>query len=143
MKTRRDVLIFASIVEREAGNDKERPVIAGVFINRLKRGMKLQADPTVIYAITEGKYKLNRALTRTDLQIDSKYNTYKAEGLPPGPIACPGVASLEASVLPAKTNALYFVVDGTGGHSFSSTLEEHNMHVQKFRQRMKEQESKE
>ncbi len=139
LKTRRDVLIFASIVEREAGNDKERPLIAGVFINRLKRGMKLQADPTVIYAVTEGKYKLNRALTRTDLQIDSKYNTYKVEGLPPGPIACPGVASLEASVLPAKINALYFVVDGTGGHSFSSTLEEHNMYVQKFRQRLKVQ----
>ena len=139
LKTRRDVLIFASIVEREAGNEKERPLIAGVFINRLKRGMKLQADPTVIYAVTEGKYKLNRALTRTDLQIDSKYNTYKVEGLPPGPIACPGVASLEASVLPAKINALYFVVDGTGGHSFSSTLEEHNMYVQKFRQRLKVQ----
>jgi UPF0755 protein len=70
LKTRRDVLIFASIIEREAGNDKERPLIAGVFINRLKRGMKLQADPTVIYAVTEGKYKLTRALTRTDLQID-------------------------------------------------------------------------
>lgn len=139
LKTRRDVLIFASIIEREAGNDKERPLIAGVFINRLKKGMKLQADPTVIYAVTEGKYKLNRALTRIDLQIDSKYNTYKVEGLPPGPIACPGMASLEASVLPAKTNALYFVVDGAGGHSFSSTLEEHNMYVQKFRQRLKEQ----
>jgi len=139
LKTRKDVLIFASIVEKEAGNDKERPLIAGVFINRLRKGMKLQADPTVIYALTEGKYKLNRALSRTDLQIDSKYNTYKVAGLPPGPIACPGMASLEASVLPTKTNALYFVVDGTGGHSFSTTLEEHNMHVQRFRQRVKEQ----
>lgn len=141
LKTRKEVLIFASIVEKEAGNEKERPLIAGVFINRLKKGMKLQADPTVIYAVTEGKYKLNRALSRTDLQIDSKYNTYKVAGLPPGPISCPGKASLEASVLPAKTDALYFVVDGTGGHSFSNTLQEHNMHVQRFRQRVKEQDS--
>ncbi len=142
LKTRKDVLIFASIVEKEAGNEKERPLIAGVFINRLRKGMKLQADPTVIYALTEGKYKLTRALSRTDLQIDSKYNTYKIVGLPPGPISCPGGSSLEASVLPAKTDALYFVVDGSGGHSFSSTLQEHNMHVQRFRQRVKEQESK-
>lgn len=142
LKTRKDVLIFASIVEKEAGNEKERPLIAGVFINRLRKGIKLQADPTVIYAVTEGKYKLNRALSRVDLQIASKYNTYKIVGLPPGPISCPGVASLEASVLPAKTDALYFVVDGNGGHSFSSTLQEHNMHVQRFRQRVKEQEIK-
>jgi len=142
LKTRKDVLIFASIVEKEAGNEKERPLIAGVFINRLRKGIKLQADPTVIYAVTEGKYKLNRALSRADLQIASKYNTYKIVGLPPGPISCPGVASLEASVLPPKTDALYFVVDGSGGHSFSSTLQEHNMHVQRFRQRVKEQEIK-
>ena len=142
LKTRKDVLIFASIVEKEAGNEKERPLIAGVFINRLRKGIKLQADPTVIYAVTEGKYKLNRALSRVDLQIASKYNTYKIVGLPPGPISCPGVASLEASVLPPKTDALYFVVDGSGGHSFSSTLQEHNMHVQRFRQRVKEQEIK-
>lgn len=142
LKTRKDILIFASIVEKEAGNENERPLIAGVFINRLRKGMKLQADPTVIYAVTEGKYKLNRSLSRMDLQIDSKYNTYKIAGLPPGPISCPGVASLEASVSPAKTDALYFVVDGSGGHSFSSTLQEHNMHVQRFRQRMKEEESR-
>ncbi len=139
LKTRKDVLIFASIVEKEAGNETERPMIAGVFINRLKKGMKLQADPTVIYAVTEGKYKLNRALSRTDLRINSNYNTYKIAGLPPGPIACPGMASLEATVLPAKTDALYFVVDGNGGHNFSRTLQEHNLHVQKFRQSAKEQ----
>ena len=142
LKTRKDVLIFASIVEKEAGNEKERPLIAGVFINRLRKGIKLQADPTVIFAVTEGKYKLNRALSRADLQIDSKYNTYKIVGLPPGPISFPGVASLEASVLQAKTDALYFFVDGNGGHRFSSTLQEHNMHVQRFRQRVKEQEIK-
>lgn len=142
IKTRKDVLIFASIVEKEAGNEKERPLIAGIFINRLRKGIKLQADATVIYAVTEGKYKLNRALSRADLQIDSKYNTYKIVGLPPGPISCPGVASLEASVLSAKTDALYFVVDGSGGHNFSSTLQEHNMHVQRFRQRIKERKIK-
>jgi UPF0755 protein len=138
LKTRKDVLILASIIEKEAGNEKERPIVAGVFINRLKKGIKLQADPTVAYAITDGKYKLNRPLSRTDLKIDSKYNTYKVEGLPPGAIACPGLASLEAAVSPAQTNALFFVVDGSGGHSFSSSLEDHNIHVQKLRQREKE-----
>ncbi|GAB4162221.1 MAG: endolytic transglycosylase MltG [Rickettsiaceae bacterium] len=139
LKTRKDVLILASIVEKEAGNDQERPMIAAVFINRLKKGMSLQADPTVIYAITEGKYKLDRALTRKDLQIDSNYNTYKIKGLPPGPIACPGLASLEAVVSPAKTNALYFVADGNGSHNFAATLAEHNINVLKFKQHQLQQ----
>ena len=125
LETRKDVLILASIVEKEAGNDKERPKVAAVFINRLKKGMKLQADPTSAYAITEGKYKLDRSLKRKDLRIKSPYNTYHIYGLPVGAISCPGRASLEAVVAPAKTDALYFVVNGKGGHSFSKTLKEY------------------
>ena len=139
LKTRKDVLIFASIVEKEAGNDKERSKVAAVFINRLKKGMKLQADPTSAYAITEGKYKLDRSLRRKDLRIKSPYNTYHIYGLPVGAISCPGRASLEAAVAPAKTDALYFVVNGKGGHSFSKTLKEHNRHVQKFKERVTQQ----
>jgi UPF0755 protein len=139
LKTRKDVLILASIIEKEAGNDQERPKIAAVFINRLNKGMKLQADPTSAYAITEGKHKLGRRLKRKDLKIESPYNTYHIYGLPVGPISCPGRASLEAAVNPAKTNALYFVVNGKGGHSFSKTLREHNRHVQKFKARVRAQ----
>lgn len=139
LKDRKDVLIMASIIEKEAGLDDERALIAGVLLNRLKRGMKLQADPTAAYAVTEGKYKLARALTRNDLKIASPYNTYYVYGLPIAAISCPGLASLEAAVSPQKTNALYFVVDGEGGHSFSRTLEEHNTHVQKFRARVRKQ----
>lgn len=135
LKSRKDILILASIVEKEAGNDAERSKVAGVFINRLNKGMKLQADPTAAYAVTEGKYKLDRSLTRSDLKTDSPYNTYKIYGLPKGPICCPGRKSIMAVVNPAKTKALYFVVDGTGGHAFSETLAEHNKHVKKFRAR--------
>jgi len=141
LKTRKDVLILASIIEKEAGNNQERPKIAGVFINRLKRGMKLQADPTTIYAVTEGKYKLKRTLRRSDLKAASPYNTYHVYGLPLGPIACPGRASLEAAVNPTKTDALYFVVNGKGGHNFSSTLKEHNRYVQEFKARVRKRKS--
>lgn len=139
LKTRKDVLILASIVEKEAGNDRERAKIAGVFINRLRKGMKLQADPTTAYAITKGKRLLARSLQRKDMRIKSPYNTYHVYGLPKGPISCPSRASLEAVVSPEKTDALYFVVDGTGGHSFSKTLKEHNFHVRKFKNRIKQQ----
>lgn len=139
LKTRKDVLILASIVEKEAGNDLERPEIAAVFINRLKKGMKLQADPTTVYAITEGKEPLGRSLKKKDMRIKSPYNTYHVYGLPIGPISCPGRASLEAVVSPAKSDALYFVVNGKGGHSFSKTLREHNLHVQKFKARVRKQ----
>ena len=134
VKNRLEVLILASIVEKETGIDSERTTIAGVFINRLKKGMKLQADPTSIYAITQGRYKLGRPLTKKDLAIISPYNTYYAASLPPGPIACPGVKSLQVVVAPAKTDALYFVVNGKGGHNFSSTLKEHNGYVNSYRQ---------
>ena len=139
LKTRKDVLTLASIVEKEAGNDQERSKIAGVFINRLRKGMKLQADPTTVYAITKGKEILARSLKRKDMSIKSPYNTYHVYGLPKGPISCPGRASLEAVVSPGKTDALYFVVDGKGGHSFSKTLKEHNFHVRKFKDRIKQQ----
>lgn len=133
LKSRMDVLILASIVEKEAGNDSERARIAGVFINRLNKKMKLQADPTSAYAVTEGKYKLARPLTKADLRTPSPYNTYFVIGLPIGPIACPGRKSLEAVVNPTKTDELYFVVNGLGGHNFSKTLDDHNNHVQNFR----------
>jgi UPF0755 protein len=136
LKTRKDVLIMASIIEKEAGSDTEKPLIAGVFINRLNKGMKLQADPTTIYALTEGKQKLDRTLTTKDLKIESPYNTYHIFGLPKGPISCPGEKSIMAAVKPAKTDALYFVVNGEGGHAFSNTLNEHNIHVQKYRERV-------
>ena len=135
LKTRRDVLILASIVEKEAGNNEERPKVAAVFLNRLKKRMRLQADPTTAYAITKGEYKLMRPLKRSDLQIDSPYNTYRIYGLPAGPISCPGRASLEAVVNPANIKALYFVVNGKNGHHFSNTLEEHNVHVRNYRAR--------
>jgi len=139
LKTRKDILILASIVEKEAGNDQERAKIAGVFINRLRKGMKLQADPTTVYAITKGKTSLARSLNRQDMSIKSPYNTYHVYGLPEGPISCPGRASLEAVVLPEETDALYFVVDGKGGHNFSKTLKEHNRYVSEFRNRVRQQ----
>lgn len=133
LKTRLDVLILASIVEKEAGNEAEKPIIAGVFINRLKKKMKLQADPTTIYSLTLGKSHLNRPLTKQDLLIKSPFNTYHILGLPPTPIACPSASSIKAVINPAKTDALYFVTNGNRGHNFSKSLEEHNTHVRNYR----------
>ncbi len=137
IKTRLDVLALASIVEKEAMFDDEKPHIAGVFINRLKRKMKLQADPTAIYAITEGKSKLGRLPTRNDMKIKSPFNTYYVLGLPPTPIACPGRKSIEAVIKPMITKDLYFVVDGTGRHKFSSDMEAHNQNIVNYRQQRK------
>ena len=127
----RQLVTLASIVEKETGKPEERPIVASVYQNRLKIGMPLQCDPTVIFALEKaGRYHGN--LHRDDLSFDSPYNTYRYPGLPPGPIAAPGRASLEAAVHPAESNYLYFVSRNDGSHAFASTLEEHNRNVQKY-----------
>jgi UPF0755 protein len=128
-----DLLTLASIVERETAKAEERPRVAAVFLNRLRRGMKLQADPTVIYAASGGTGVLGRAITRADLTWDNPYNTYVVSGLPPGPIDSPGLATLEASAHPTVTDDLYFVADGSGGHAFARTLEDHQRNVARWR----------
>jgi UPF0755 protein len=138
LKTRLDVLILASIVEKETSLDAEKPLIAAVFLNRLTKHMKLQADPTTIYAITLGQDKLARRLTKKDLAIQSPYNTYYVFNLPPGAISCPGIKSLEAVVNPAKIDSLYFVVNIMGGHNFSNNLNDHNKYVEMYRKSLKE-----
>lgn len=135
LKTRMDVITLASIIEKEALYDYEKPHIASVFLNRLNKNMKLQADPTTIYAITKGKGKLGRLLRRKDLKIESEYNTYHVYGLPPTPICCPGRKSIEAVIKPFKTNDLYFVVDGTGRHKFSSNYEQHNRNIIEYKRK--------
>lgn len=131
VSTPEQALILASIVEKETGKPEERRMVAGVYSNRLKRGMPLQADPTVIYPVTKGK-PLGRRILRSELQDKNGYNTYAMAGLPVGPIANPGRASIDAVLDPADTNALYFVADGTGGHIFADTLDQHNANVQKW-----------
>ncbi len=128
-----ELVTFASIVEKETGRPDERDRVAAVFYNRLKKGMRLQSDPTIIYGIVGGQGALGRSITKADIDAKSPYNTYQINGLPPGPICNPGRSALEASLHPAKTADLYFVADGTGGHTFSETLKEHNSAVQKWR----------
>lgn len=131
VSTPRDAIILASVVEKETGKPEERRMVAGVYANRLRLGMALQADPTVIYPITKGK-PLGRRIRRSELQADNGYNTYARPGLPQGPIANPGRESIAAVLDPAETKAVYFVADGTGGHVFGNTLAEHEANVQKW-----------
>ncbi|MEL7140069.1 MAG: endolytic transglycosylase MltG [Pseudomonadota bacterium] len=129
-----EALILASVVEKETGLDGERGKVASVFVNRLGRGMPLQSDPTVIYGITKGERPLGRGLKRSELRARTPWNTYTIPGLPPTPIANPGKAAIEAVLQPDTTPFIYFVADGTGGHAFASTLEEHNRNVARWRE---------
>ena len=134
LQSKEELLILASIVEKETGIGMERAQVASVFVNRLRLGMLLQTDPTVIYALTNGKEDLNRPLTRKDLSVDSPYNTYKYAGLPPTPICNPGKDAIYAAAHPSETPYLYFVASGNGGHNFATTLSEHNENVRKWRE---------
>ena len=128
-----DALVLASIVERETAKPEERPRVAAVFLNRLRQGMKLQSDATVAYGASGGAGALDHGLTRSELDRDDPYNTYRIPGLPPGPIAMPGAASLRAVTQPMQSNELFFVADGTGGHVFARTQNEHLRNVAQWR----------
>jgi UPF0755 protein len=138
LRTPEEAVTLASIVEKETGQSDERTKVSAVFFNRLKKGMRLQSDPTIIYGIVGGAGSLGRGITRSDIDTKTAYNTYQINGLPPGPIANPGKQSLDAVFSPAKTADLYFVADGTGGHVFSETLKDHNSAVQKWREAEKQ-----
>lgn len=133
VKSPEELLTLASIVEKETGVPEERARVASVFVNRLRLGMKLQTDPTVIYGITKGEGTLGRGLRASELATVTPYNTYARPGLPPGPIANPGTASIEAAAHPEETDFVYFVADGSGGHAFATTLPEHNRNVAQWR----------
>lgn len=133
VRTPEQLLVLASIIEKETGKPDERTRVAAVFANRLKTKMKLQSDPTIIYGLVGGKGSLGRGILKSEITQPTPYNTYVIEGLPPGPIANPGRASIEAAANPARTKELFFVADGTGGHAFSETYDQHQKHVAKLR----------
>jgi UPF0755 protein len=128
-----EALVMASIIEKETGVAEERGQVASVFVNRLRQGMRLQTDPTVIYGVTRGEGVLGRGLRQSELRRATPWNTYVIEGLPPTPIANPGRASIEAALNPDTTPFLFFVADGTGGHAFAETLAAHNENVARWR----------
>ena len=134
IRTVEQLVVLASIVEKETGKPEERTRVAAVFINRLKQRMKLQSDPTIIYGLVGGKGTLGRPIMRSEIEQTTPYNTYVIDGLPPGPIANPGRASLEAAANPARTKELFFVADGTGGHAFADNYEQHQKNVARLRQ---------
>ncbi|WP_159009242.1 endolytic transglycosylase MltG [Bradyrhizobium sp. S69] len=133
VKTPEQLVTLASIIEKETGKADERSRVAAVYVNRLRQKMKLQSDPTIIYGLVGGKGTLGRPIKRSEITQPSPYNTYVVDGLPPGPIANPGRASLEAAANPARTRDLFFVADGTGGHSFTETYDQHQKNVAKLR----------
>jgi UPF0755 protein len=133
VKSPEQLVTLASIIEKETGKADERSRVAAVFVNRLRQKMKLQSDPTIIYGLVGGKGTLGRPIKRSEIQQPSPYNTYVVDGLPPGPIANPGRASLEAAANPARTRDLFFVADGTGGHTFTETYDQHQKNVVKLR----------
>ena len=133
LKSPEQLVTLASIVEKETGKADERSRVAAVFVNRLRQKMKLQSDPTIIYGLVGGKGTLGRPIMRSEIEQPTPYNTYVIDGLPPGPIANPGRASLEAAANPARTKELFFVADGTGGHAFAETYDQHQKNVAKLR----------
>jgi len=142
LKTPYELVTLASIVEKETGKAEERPHVAAVFVNRLRKGMRLQSDPTIVYGLVGGKATLGRGIMRAEIDKWTPYNTYAIDGLPPGPIANPGKAALEAAANPLKSPDLYFVADGTGGHVFAETLDQHARNVQHWRAIEHEQKDK-
>ncbi|HVY43596.1 MAG TPA: endolytic transglycosylase MltG [Hyphomicrobiaceae bacterium] len=142
IQTPEQAVILASIVEKETGRADERDRVAAVFVNRLKAKMRLQSDPTIVYGLVAGQGALGRAITRSDIDARNPYNTYQIDGLPPTPICNPGRSAIEATLNPARTSDLYFVADGTGGHTFSASLKEHNSAVQVWRKVEREMKAK-
>ncbi|MGB3555862.1 MAG: endolytic transglycosylase MltG [Jannaschia sp.] len=133
IETPQEALTLASIVEKETGVAAERRLVSAVFVNRLEQGMRLQTDPTVIYGVTGGQGSLGRGLRQSELDRETPYNTYRIDGLPPGPIANPGPEAIRAALDPEESSFLFFVADGSGGHAFAETLDEHNRNVAEWR----------
>ena len=141
-QTMEQALVLASIIEKETGRGDERERVAAVFVNRLRKNMRLQSDPTIVYGLVGGQGPLGRPITRSDIDSKTPYNTYQVDGLPPAPICNPGRQAIEATLNPAKTNDLYFVADGSGGHVFTANLKDHNAAVQNWRKFEREQKAK-